>query len=73
MSLFFLEYDPTNTTGCEHCDPGVPCDPVTGACVKGNVVYKLTDTARKKFMLFVINISFLSEFCATQFCYNTYV
>ncbi|KAL1140438.1 hypothetical protein AAG570_000370 [Ranatra chinensis] len=21
--------------GCEHCPPGVPCDPITGACIKG--------------------------------------
>lgn len=21
--------------GCDHCDPGIPCDPTTGACIKG--------------------------------------
>ena len=24
--------------GCEHCPPGVPCDPTTGACIKGRMM-----------------------------------
>lgn len=29
--------DAPNTVlpGCEHCPPGVICDPTTGACIKG--------------------------------------
>lgn len=28
-----IERDPGY--GCEHCPPGVQCDPITGACIKG--------------------------------------
>ena len=33
-------HDPGVTTGCEHCPPGIPCDPVTGACVKGKLKFR---------------------------------
>lgn len=28
----------TESPGCEHCPPGVPCDPLTGACIKGRMM-----------------------------------
>lgn len=36
MTFFCSERDPTTSTGCEHCPPGVLCDPSTGACINGN-------------------------------------
>lgn len=32
---FFTDERPTVITGCEHCPYGIPCDPTTGACIKG--------------------------------------
>lgn len=33
---FTASRDPTISTGCEHCPPGMFCDPTTGACIRGN-------------------------------------
>lgn len=30
---------PGSLTGCEHCPPGVHCDPTTGACIKGKCFF----------------------------------
>lgn len=33
--FFFIERDPLFPSGCEHCPPGVKCDPISGACING--------------------------------------
>lgn len=33
--FIILEEEPVIITGCEHCPPGVQCNPITGACIKG--------------------------------------
>lgn len=35
IKIFYSERDPTFPSGCEHCPPGVKCDQLTGACIKG--------------------------------------
>lgn len=35
MLIFSSGLPPGPSTGCEHCPPGVRCDPTTGACIKG--------------------------------------
>lgn len=58
---------PTMTTGCEHCPPGLKCDPLTGACIKGksktqqnysNLIYKFVNVAN-----FIIHNTSVLLFC----------
>lgn len=37
LNLTFNSTDqqPAVTTGCDHCPPGIPCDPFSGACMQG--------------------------------------
>lgn len=34
----FLRISVQRDDACKHCPPGVPCDPLTGACVKGKSI-----------------------------------
>ena len=44
---------PRNPAGCDHCDPGIPCDPTTGACIKG--MANFTQTMLNCFLIIFYN------------------
>lgn len=61
--------EPLLGTTCDHCPPGAPCNPQTGACGKGKIVsfnkpYRNTDSApytlfnlREDVLLLLISIA----------------
>lgn len=50
-SKIIIERDPGY--GCEHCPPGVQCDPITGACIKGKLLVQRSEV-RLYQLVFVI-------------------
>lgn len=38
LAHIYIDEEPVIVTGCEHCPPGVSCDPTTGACIKGKCI-----------------------------------
>jgi hypothetical protein len=51
----FLEHDPLFPTVCGHCPPGLKCDILTGACIKGKI------ECLKSFTIIALKLTFLKQ------------
>lgn len=69
----FAAKEPVFITGCEHCPPGVQCNPLTGACIKGRSSESGKFCVTKNTQNIKPNLFIVNETCNTYvllFCIN---